>query len=270
MSKLALAKLVTGPQEWDRRRLQVLLGIAVFVVIAVAAGIVWSVQALITGSDASASDTAASRSSEQQVTGSGQAGTTLAEAQPGPLSTGSAGTISLPQAAKLGESQVATGFPRTSAGALAQLIAIDQRAIGSASVVTAQDVIATWATPGGPTTQTWSGVEAVTVLLSSAGLPANGSTDLQVVLDPAMGTVKKDPATATVMGCVDFVVTITVTGTAGRGPANRIAVADCQRMVWNEGRWMIGPGTEPAPSPSLWPGTQASYDAGYQWLEVSP
>lgn len=266
MSKLALAKLVAGRQEWDRRRLQVLLGIAVLVVMAVAAGIVWSVQALIAGSDASASDSAASRSSEQQVTGPGQAGTTLAEAQPGPLSTGSAGTIALPQPAKLGESQVATGFPRTSAGALAQLIAIDQRAIGSASVVTAQDVIATWATPGGPTAQTWSGVEAVTVLLSSAGLPANGSTDLQVALDPAMGIIKTDPATATVTGCVDFVVTVT----AGRSPANRIAVADCQRMVWNEGRWMIGPGTEPAPSPSLWPGTQASYDAGYQWLEVSP
>lgn len=266
MSKLALAKLVTGPQEWDRRRLQVLLGIAVFVVLAIAAGIVWSVQALITSSGASASETAASRSSEQQDTGAGQAGTTLAEAEPGPLSTGSAGTIALPQAAKLGESQVATGFPRTSAGALAQLIAIDQRAIGSASVVTAQDVITTWAMPGGPTAQTWSGVEAVAVLLSSAGLPANGSTDIQVALDPAMGSVKTDPMNETVTGCVDFVVTVT----AGRSPANRIAVADCQRMVWNQGRWMIGPGTEPAPSPSLWPGTQASYDAGYQWLEVSP
>jgi hypothetical protein len=266
MSKLALAKLVTGPQEWDRRRLQVLLGIAVLVVLAVAAGIIWSVQALIAGNDPTASDAAASRSSEQQIANAGPTGERLADAQPGPLSTGSAGTLALPQAAKLGETQVATGFPRTAAGALAQLIAIDQRAIGSASVVTAQDVIATWAMPGGPTTQTWSGVEAVAVLLSSAGLPANGSTDLQVVLDPAMGSIKTDPAKATVVGCVDFVVTVT----AGRSPANRIAVADCQRMFWNEGRWMIGPGTEPAPSPSLWPGTQASYDAGYQWLEVSP
>jgi hypothetical protein len=270
MSKLALAKLVAGPEEWDRRRLQVLLGIAVFVVIAVAVGIVWSVQALIAGNDPTTGDATESGPSEQQIANSGQSSANLSDAQPGPLSTGSAGTIALPQPGKLGESQVATGFPRTSAGALAQLIAIDQRAIGSASVVTAQDVIATWAMPGGPTAQTWSGVEAVTVLLSSAGLPANGSTDLQVVLDPAMGSIKTDPADQTVMGCVDFVVTITVTGTAGRSPANRIAVADCQRMVWNEGRWMIGPGTEPAPSPSLWPGTQASYDAGYQWLEVSP
>ena len=28
------------------------------------------------------------------------------------------------------------------------------------------------------------------------------------------------------------------------------------------------PGEEPAEAPSLWPGTQASFDAGYQWLEV--
>ena len=31
---------------------------------------------------------------------------------------------------------------------------------------------------------------------------------------------------------------------------------------------MIGAGEEPAPAPSLWPGSQASFDAGYQWLEV--
>ena len=39
-------------------------------------------------------------------------------------------------------------------------------------------------------------------------------------------------------------------------------------MVWQDDRWVIGPGEEPAPAPSLWPGSQASFDAGYQWLEV--
>lgn len=266
MSKLAVARLVTGPEEWDRRRLQVLLGLAVFVVIAVAVGIVWSVQALIGGTNTRAGDSAEARSYERQIANDGEPAAKLADAQPGPLSTETAGTIALPQPAKLGESQVATGFPRTVEGAVAQLIAIDQRAIQSASVVTAQDVIARWAMPGGPTPQTWSGVEAVTVLLSSSGLPANGTTDLQVVLDPAMGFIKGTPTDDAVPACVDFVVTVTV----GRTPANRIAVADCQRMVWNDGRWVIGPGLEPAPSPSLWPGTQASYDAGYRWLEVSP
>lgn len=265
MSRRALARLVSAPEEWDRRRLQVLLGIAVFVVVAVAVGIIWSVQALIGGGDARAGDSIEVRSGEPQVANDGEPAAQLGDAQPGPLSTGTAGTISLPPPVKLGEAQVATGFPRTVEGALAQLIAIDQRAIQSASVVTAQDVVAAWALPGGPTPQTWSGVEAVTVLLSSAGLPANGTTDLQVELRPAMGLIDETSRDA-VVSCVDFVVTVTT----GRTPANRIAVADCQRMVWNDGRWVIGPGPEPTPSPSLWPGSQASYDAGYQWLEVSP
>ena len=40
-------------------------------------------------------------------------------------------------------------------------------------------------------------------------------------------------------------------------------------MIWRGDRWVIAPGPEPAPTPSLWPGTQAALDAGYQWLEVA-
>ena len=60
----------------------------------------------------------------------------------------------------------------------------------------------------------------------------------------------------------DFVIIATA------GQVNRIAAADCQRMVWQDDRWVIGPGDEPAPAPSLWPGNRASIDAGYQWLEA--
>ena len=79
-----------------------------------------------------------------------------------------------------------------------------------------------------------------------------------------MGLVQ-DETTTTV--CVDFVLASPSVGGASRA---RIAVADCQRMVWHRDRWIIAPGAEAAPTPSLWPGTQASYDAGYQWLEVEP
>ena len=34
------------------------------------------------------------------------------------------------------------------------------------------------------------------------------------------------------------------------------------------GARVIGPGKEPAQAASVWPGSQASVDAGYQWLEV--
>ena len=79
-----------------------------------------------------------------------------------------------------------------------------------------------------------------------------------------MGFIKGTVGDDFVVPCIDFIITATIAG----GQPQQVAAADCQRMVWHEGRWMIGPGDEPAPAPSLWPGSQASFDAGYQWLEV--
>ena len=41
-------------------------------------------------------------------------------------------------------------------------------------------------------------------------------------------------------------------------------------MTWLGDRWVIAAGEEADPTPSLWPGSQASYDVGYQWLEILP
>jgi hypothetical protein len=174
---------------------------------------------------------------------------------------------------------VPTGFPQTTQGAIAQLAAIDQAALGSGSIRRAQEVVAAWTTPGGPTAQTWSGVRAVAELLSAAGLPADGQTELAVSVLPAMALIKGQldvPESGTgsrtttgtawyVVPCLDLVVTATV-----GGPTRRTAVADCQRMTWVEERWVLGPGPEPSPAPSLWPGSAASYAVGYQWLETNP
>lgn len=262
-ARTSVARMLVGPEEWNRRRLQVLLGVAVLVVIAVVAGIVWSVIELL-GAGATAhspraeSGTAASDSAATRAT-------SINAAQPGPLSTGHTGTIRIPQPSKLGGAQVGTGFPPTAEGALAQLIAIDRRAIESGSVVMAQDVIAAWAVPGGPSAESWSGVAAVQTLLEAAGLPANGSTDLGLQLEPSMGLVQ-DAGTGTATVCIDFILTAAV---AGRQP-DRVAAADCQHMTWRGDRWAIASGEEAEPMPSLWPGTQASYAAGYRWLEFLP
>jgi hypothetical protein len=261
-ARLGVARMLAGPEEWNRRRLQVLLGVAAIVVTAVVAGIVWSIIELLNGGSVRSAG-----SDDVRATGGDSAarGTSIDEAQPGPLSTGTTGAIKIPQPSTLGEAQVGTGFPESAHGALAQLIAIDKRAIESASVVTAQDVIAAWAAPGGPSTESWSGVAAVQTLLESAGLPANGASDLAIQLDPAMGLIQ-DTGTGAATVCVDFILTATV----GANPPDRIAAADCQHMTRRVGRWVIAPGAEAAPTPSLWPGTQESYDAGYQWLEVLP
>ena len=182
------------------------------------------------------------------------------DAQPSVLSTRDPGFIVLPASTTTGPAGVPAGFGHTPAGALAQLAAIDTAALDSASVGGARAVIEHWAAAGGPTAATWSGVRAMADFLTAAGLSAGRAPDLALSATPLMGLVKATDGGDWVVACVDFEVDATLTRTA------RVAVADCQRMVWAAGRWVIGPGAEPAPAPSIWPGTDASIDAGYKEL----
>jgi hypothetical protein len=183
-----------------------------------------------------------------------------ADAQPGVLSTRDPGTILLPASATAGPAGVPTGFPQTPAGALAQLGAIDKAALDSASLHGARAVIGGWAAPGGPSAATWSGIKAIADFLTAAGLSAAKTPNLALSATPVMGLVKDSDGPDWVLACVDFEVDATLARTA------RVALADCQRMLWAGDRWVIGPGKEPAPPPSIWPGTQAAIDAGYQDL----
>ena len=182
------------------------------------------------------------------------------DAQPSVLSTRDPGFIVLPKATTVGPVGVPAGFAHTPAGALAQLAAIDTAALDSASVGGARAVIDHWAAAGGPTSVTWSGVRAMADFLSAAGLSAGKPPDLALVATPLMGLVKATDGGDWALACVDFEVDATLAQTA------RVAVADCQRMAWAGNRWVIGPGAEPAPAPSIWPGTDASIDAGYKEL----
>jgi hypothetical protein len=181
--------------------------------------------------------------------------------RPSPVSNRDPGPpIVLPRATDTGPAGVPTGFPRTPEGAIAELAAIDQTALQSGSLSGARAVIAAWAMPGGPTTTGWSGVRAMSSLLSAAGLSGGGSPQLAVVLTPLMGQIKGSVGPDFVVPCVDFELDVTLQQTA------RVATADCQRMVWHRDRWMIGPGDEPAQPPSVWPGTDLAIDVGYRDL----
>jgi hypothetical protein len=180
---------------------------------------------------------------------------------PAPVSDRDPGPpIVLPPATVTGSAGVPTGFPHTPEGAMAQLAAIDQTALQSGSLSGARAVIAAWALPGGPTTSSWSGVRAMSTLLSATGLSGGGSSQLAVVLTPLMGQIKGSVGPDFVVPCVDFELDVTLQQTA------RGATADCQRMVWHGDRWMIGSGDEPAQPPSVWPDTDLALDVGYRDL----
>lgn len=266
-------KLVDPSTEWTRLRLQILLGTIAVVVLALVVGGTWSVINLLTGSttnDISAANGSGPGTSAQDELANKQLPAAPVEAaQPGgDLSTGNTGTLEIPPPMEVGEVGVATGYPHTPQGALAQMAAIDSTALSSASVEVAQDIIVKWAAPGGPTPESWSGVKGVATLLGSVGLSADAQNGITIGVEPKMGFVKGTVGPDFVVPCVDFIITVALPG----AQSQQVAAADCQRMVWQEdvngGRWVIGPGDEPAEAPSLWPGSQASFDAGYQWLEV--
>jgi hypothetical protein len=184
----------------------------------------------------------------------------LAAAEPDSVSTRDPGTLVIPAATRTGPGGVPTGFGHTPAGALAQLAAIDQTAMQSGSLPGVRAVITAWAAPGGPTAQTWSGVTAMAGFLDAAGLSGAGSPQLSLVVTPLMGLVKGSVGADFVVPCVDFEFDATLTQT------QRVAVADCQRMIWQADRWVIGPGAEPADPPSVWPDTDTAISVGYQDL----
>lgn len=183
-----------------------------------------------------------------------------AAAQPSPLSTRDPGTITLPSPTGTGPAGIPAGFPHTPQGALGQLAAIDTDVLNTTTLVRAREVVGGWAAPSGPTGESWSGVNAVAGFLSAAGLSGAGGSGLAVQATPMMGQVKAADGPDWVVVCVDFEVDATLRRTA------RVAVADCQRMVWDGARWLLGPGAEPAPAPSIWPGTDAAITAGWKNL----
>lgn len=259
--------------RWTRRKLQSLLVAGVVVLCALVAGSVWAVAALLSPSEEAPTATSpvghsTASSPEDDLAERPLPAASLEEARPGQLATTQVEAMKVPAASTTGPAAVASGFPHTAEGALAQLAAINRAAFTSASVRTAQEIIEAWALEGGPDAESWSGAQALATLLSSAGVQAEAQNSLSITMEPTMGFIKGQVGENFVVPCIDYVLSVAMPG----GPAREVAAADCQRMQWvkegKSGRWLIGTGEEPAPAPSLWPGTQASFDAGYLWLEV--
>ncbi len=298
-----------APVVWSRERMLALLAGGVAAVLLVVAGLVLAVMTALRsgGSGSSPRRTAAGGASTRGASGGSadSAPTTLDARSPNALAGAPMQTVPdsashpsalslhqppaplpLPTSTRMGPAGVPTGFPRTTAGALGQLAAIDGTALSSATMSGVRDVIAGWAVPGGPTTSSWSGVTAMATVLNAVQRAGDSNNDvtssvtgspggeqLVVVASPLMGLVKGSlpagsaaaggPAPQFVVPCLDIELDVTANSTA------RGASSDCQRMVWTDGRWMIGVGPEPAPAPAVWPGTDLAYSVGYRDLRYA-
>jgi hypothetical protein len=208
-----------------------------------------------------AGDPASNASASDQLASQPMVSVPESASHPSPISLTDPGPpILLPSAHGVGPAGVPTGFPHTPEGAMAQLAAIDQTALSSGNLVSVRAVITGWALPGGPIAATWSGVRAMAHLFTAAGLSGGGASQLVVSATPLMGLVKGNVGADFVVPCIDLELDVTLTMTA------RGAVADCQRMVWQDGRWWIGPGAEPAAAPSVWPDSELAVKVGYRDL----
>ena len=256
----------SGAPEWSPARLLTALVVSAVVALALLTGLVLAVVGGLTEEpderDAARQAAAPSRdmSRHDALAAAPMPTADPDDALPGPVSKQAASVLELPRATGVGPADVPTGFPRTPEGALAELAAIDVTAMQSGSMDGVRQVIAGWAAPGGPTPETWSGVDGMASLLSAASLSGAGSPQLAIVVRPVMGLIKGTVGEDFAVVCVNFEFTVTVEQTS------RIAIADCQRMAWVGDRWVIAPGEEPAPAPSVWPGTDAAIAAGYRDL----
>ena len=178
---------------------------------------------------------------------------------PQPLAQTAAGPpIRLPAATST-SGLVPTGFPHTPQGALAQLAAIDVRALRDLAPVQVARVHQ-WATvPGADALREWTPFVAASAARAASGL-TDGSAALESTFTPVAGQIKGTVGADFVVACVlgEWQVTYRATSRAG--------AADCQRRVWSRGRWRIGAGDQPAYAPSAWPGSADAVRAGWRRL----
>ncbi len=171
--------------------------------------------------------------------------------------------IAVPPATREGPAGIPTGYPRTTAGAVGQLAAIDTTVLTGMSLDRALQVHQRWALPGAPAVEQWVMSENVRAFLAAAGPAAPAGAPPAVVAIPAGGQVKGTDGPNWVVACVLLRVDATIARTAS------IAYGHCERMQWHEDRWQIAPGTQPATAPSTWPGTEQAASAGWlAWAET--
>lgn len=174
--------------------------------------------------------------------------------------------IVVPSAGSIGAAGVASGFPRTPDGALAQLAAIEVRVLEAMNLPVLTAVHRAWVSPDGPDLTEWEMTANVQAFLGAVPHEEPDRIDdvTTVTVIPVGAQVKGTDGSDWVLACVMVEVRVTVVSDA------RMAYGHCSRMAWDGGRWMVGPGIAPASVSGAWPGTRAFIDAGWRtWHETA-
>jgi hypothetical protein len=184
---------------------------------------------------------------------------------PAEPATATPDSIEIPAGAGIsGPGLVMTGFPHTPEGAIGQLAQIDLAVLQAMSLPTAEEVYNTWALPGGVGADDWWITASIRAFLANTDMGEVKDSDASVTAEPAAALVKGTDGPDWTTVCVLMKVTATYR------QEGQVAFGHCERMQWVGGRWMLAPGTPPAPAPSTWPGTDLAIEAGWRTWVTDP
>ena len=135
--------------------------------------------------------------------------------------------------------------------------------LGPMDLAHAQRVQQTWFEDPTGSSGPWPVLGLIQSFLTAGRMPAGLEPGASLTVVPAAGLVKGSDGDGWHVVCVLVEITYTFRDQA------RLAYGHCERMTWQEDRWVIGAGAHPVPGPSTWPGTELAVKAGWlQWRDA--
>jgi hypothetical protein len=178
-----------------------------------------------------------------------------ADATGGTPALGSLPAIDIPLVDQIGAEGIPTGYPE---GAVGQLGEILVSVLGAMDLTHAQRVQQTWFQDPTGSSGPWPVLGLIQSFLTAGKMPDGLEPGASLTVIPSAGQVKGSDDDGWHVACVLVEITYTYRDQA------RLAYGHCERMTWQEDRWVIADGTHPVPGPSTWPGTELAVKAG--WL----
>lgn len=248
---------------WSRGRLIALLVGAVAAVLVLLLGLVLAIHSTITSTSKDATPPERVLPADQDARRDALAAEPMLQvsrsdslsgvpaAVPGPA-------IKVPGSTMIGSAKVASGFPHSPEGAIGQLAAIEVTVVSEMNVARVVEVYEAWTTEGVAPVEQWRLMRHVRSFLTAVEMDGHLSEGATVTVTPVAAQTKASDGPDWTIACVLVDVRAVYRSEA------RMAYGYCERMVWDTDRWLIAPGTPPAPAPSTWPGTDLAMEAGWR------